>query len=174
MLMQNNRTSLFLRSYSIFTILAVLIFTLGFATTTSAATLPSITPTSLSSNEQISLSLINSERAKTGAKPLQNDLTLNAIAEVRAKAMLASGRISHIIPVLGSHGTTLRMYNVSYKTASENLQYGARSPYEAHMYLMQSWSHRNNILNRNFTHVGIAIIPNGRGGQLQVQLFVGR
>lgn len=133
-----------------------------------------LTPIKMSATEKSSLELINSDRAKVGASPLKEDQYLNALARKRAEHMLKTGTISHVIPDLGSPWTSLTTYKISYKNASENLQYGARSVVEAHMYLMNSHSHKTNILRKDFNSVGIAVIPNGKGGYLQVQLFAER
>ncbi|HHY18672.1 MAG TPA: hypothetical protein GX522_02130 [Firmicutes bacterium] len=174
--LKTKRTSSFFISY--FTVLT-LVLVLGLTSVVSAATLPNYTtntlePQELTSLEQTSLTLINRDRARYGIAPLKSDPYLNALAQKRAEEMIAKKRISHVLPTLGSPWTSLKQYNISYRTASENLQYGARTPYEAHLYLMQSFSHRTSILRRDFNNVGLAIVPNGYGGYLQVQLFVGR
>ncbi len=176
--LNSNRTSKLFKPY--LTVLLLLIvmgltpLASAYTFTSYPITTPSLTPIELSSLEQSSLTLINRERAKYGISPLKADPYLNALAKKRAEEMLATKRITHILPTLGSPWTSLKMYNISYRSASENLQYGARSPYEAHLYLMNSWSHKTSILRRDFNNVGIAILPIGNGGQLQVQLFVGR
>jgi len=143
-------------------------------TPTPPPTSTTLQPITMTELEKSSLNAINNDRAKVSATPLKEDQYLNALAKKRAQHMLDTNTISHVIPDLGSPWTSLKSYNITYKSASENLQYGARSVLEAHMYLMNSYSHKSNILRKDFTHVGIAIIPNGKGGYLQVQLFANR
>jgi len=51
----------------------------------------------------------------------------------------------------------LRQFGITYKTAGENIA-GNGSVSGAHTSLMNSPSHKANILNTGFTHVGIGIV----------------
>ena len=56
--------------------------------------------------------------------------------------------------------------------AGENLA-GAPTVERAHSGLMNSPGHRANILNPNFTHVGIGIVDGGPYGKMYTQTFIG-
>jgi uncharacterized protein YkwD len=67
----------------------------------------------------------------------------------------------------------MKKYGVTYRTAGENIA-GNRSVQAAHTALMNSPGHRANILNPNFTHIGIGIQQGGNYGMMFTQMFVGR
>lgn len=66
-------------------------------------------------------------------------------------------------------------YKIAYRTAGENIA-GNGSVTGANTALMNSPGHRANILNPNFTHIGIGIGINSGGsyGMMFTQMFVGR
>jgi len=67
----------------------------------------------------------------------------------------------------------MKAYGVTYRTAGENIA-GNQSVQAAHTALMNSSGHRANILNPNYTHVGIGIVEGGPYGMMFTQMFVGR
>jgi uncharacterized protein YkwD len=67
----------------------------------------------------------------------------------------------------------MRAAGVTYRYAGENLA-GAPSVERAHSGLMNSPGHRANILNPNFTHIGIGALNVGPYGMMFTQMFVGR
>ncbi|MFW5988474.1 MAG: CAP domain-containing protein [bacterium] len=44
----------------------------------------------------------------------------------------------------------------------------------AHNSLMNSKGHRRNILNENYTHIGIGIISSRQQGNMITQIFIGK
>jgi uncharacterized protein YkwD len=67
----------------------------------------------------------------------------------------------------------MKSYGISYKYAGENIA-GAPTVEKAHSSLMNSPGHRRNILNPNYTHVGIGIIDGGPYGKMFTQLFISK
>lgn len=119
------------------------------------------------------LSLLNEERAKAGLAPLtMNQNAVNA-ANVRAKEIVSS--FSHTRPNGQSPFTALNEAGASYHAAGENIACGQKTPTEVMTGWMNSSGHRANILNSNFTQVGIACFedPNSTYGYYWVQLFIG-
>lgn len=119
------------------------------------------------------LSLLNEERAKAGLAPLtMNQNAVNA-ANVRAKEIVSS--FSHTRPNGQSPFTALNEAGASYRAAGENIACGQKTPTEVMTGWMNSSGHRANILNSNFTQVGIACFedPNSTYGYYWVQLFIG-
>jgi serralysin len=118
--------------------------------------------------ERQMLVLINIERANAGLQPLRLNSLLNGSAETHSKWMLAQDIFSHT----GSNGSsaTDRMIAAGYKFSgswmngenialqSERGAVGiADDVVNLHNSLMNSPGHRANILNPNFTEIGIGI-----------------
>lgn len=126
----------------------------------------------LSADEQRMFNLVNSARASAGLRPLQIDMTLVKLARLKAQDMINKNYFSHTSPTYGSPFDMMRSYGVSYRYAGENLA-GAPTVDSAHTNLMNSPGHRANILNSNFTKVGIGVVSGGPYGKMFVQMFTG-
>ncbi len=66
----------------------------------------------------------------------------------------------------------LRNNKISYKIAGENLA-GNTTPKKAVEAWINSTSHRENILEEDFTYTGIYVIESKTYGKIFVQLFIG-
>lgn len=102
------------------------------------------------------LDRINAERKKAGVSPLSLDNELTYVAGIRAEEIKKS--YSHTRPDGRICYTVLSDNNISYKSsAGENIAYG----YKDYSAVMDAWmksqGHKDNILNKNFTKVGIGI-----------------
>ncbi|WP_374711603.1 CAP domain-containing protein [Symbiobacterium terraclitae] len=127
----------------------------------------------LTAAEQQMLNLVNQERAKAGLKPLQADLQLTRLARMKSQDMINRNYFSHNSPTYGSPFDMMKAYGVTYRTAGENIA-GNQSVQAAHNALMNSPGHRANILNAQYTHIGIGIVEGGPYGMMFTQMFVGR
>ncbi|NLW25357.1 MAG: serine protease [Clostridia bacterium] len=127
----------------------------------------------LSSDEQKIVDLVNQERVSRGLKPLQVDMDLVKLARMKSQDMVDNNYFSHTSPTYGSPFQMMKDNGVSYRTAGENLA-GAPNVNTAHTNLMNSDGHRANILNPDYTHIGIGIVKGSKYGQIYTQLFVGR
>ena len=104
--------------------------------------------------------LVNAERAKAGLSALTMDATVNAAAQVRAKEIVSV--FSHTRPDGSSCFTALREAGVNYRGAGENIAYGQPSAQAVVNAWMNSEGHRANILNANFTTIGVGhYVQNG-------------
>lgn len=113
--------------------------------------------------------LVNEERTKIGLQKLQIAQDVTAAAQVRAKEISSS--FSHTRPN-GSHFTTALSENgVSYRGAGENIAWGQQSPEAVMNTWMNSDGHRANILNKNFTTIGVGYYVGNDGRQYWTQLF---
>jgi uncharacterized protein YkwD len=65
----------------------------------------------------------------------------------------------------------LKSFGISYKTAGENIAKGQKTPQAVVTAWMNSDSHRANILNKNFTKLGVGY-ANG-SSPYWVQIFIG-
>lgn len=113
--------------------------------------------------------LVNAERAKKGLAPLTIDLKVQAAAMVRAKE--CEQRFSHTRPNGSSFATALKEQGVSYRSSGENIAWGQRSPEEVMKAWMNSSGHRANIMNPNFTTIGVGYYENANGTDYWCQLF---
>lgn len=115
------------------------------------------------------VALVNQERAKEGLSPLTIDTKVQAAAGVRAKE--CEQLFSHTRPDGSSFSTALKEQNVSYRRSGENIAWGQRSPEEVMKAWMNSSGHRANIMNPNFTTIGVGYYENARGTDYWCQLF---
>lgn len=122
----------------------------------------------LSYAEQV-VKLVNEERAKVGAGALTLDKEIEAAALVRAKEIEIS--FSHSRPDGRNFSTALTDAGITFHSSGENIAWGQRSPEEVVKAWMNSEGHRANILNTNFTKIGVGYYQNGAGRNYWTQLF---
>ncbi len=118
--------------------------------------------------EQV-VKLVNEERAKVGAGALTLDKEIEAAALVRAKEIEIS--FSHTRPDGRNFSTALTDTGITFRSSGENIAWGQRSPEEVVKAWMNSEGHRANILNTNFTKIGVGYYQNGAGRNYWTQLF---
>ena len=128
---------------------------------------------SLTADEQQMLDLVNKERTSRGLAALKVNATLTQVARAHSRDMINRSYFSHNNPDGKTPFDRMKAAGVTYRTAGENIA-GAPSTQTAHTNLMNSSGHRANILNSNFTEVGIGIIDGGRYGKMFTQNFIGR
>lgn len=105
--------------------------------------------------------LVNVERAKVGLPALKNDWELARVAEHKSQDMATKKYFDHTSPTYGSPFTMLKNYGISYRSAGENIAQGQRTAVEVVNAWMNSSGHRANILNKNYTHIGVGYVSNG-------------
>lgn len=127
--------------------------------------------TILSEYELEVVELTNVERQKHGLAPLQIDEALSKVASVKSEDMAKQNYFSHNSPTYGSPFDMMKQFGISYRTAGENIAMGQRSPQEVVNAWMNSEGHRANILNSNFTHIGVGHASNGN---YWTQQFIGK
>lgn len=116
------------------------------------------------------LQLVNQERAKAGVKPLAAADSLTEVGRLHAKDMLARGYFSHDTPEGKDPFDRMHDYGISFLTAGENLAF-APTVDLAHVGLMNSPHHKENILEPEFGHLGVAAVSAGLLGTMFVQEF---
>ncbi|MCM3635138.1 CAP domain-containing protein [Paenibacillus camelliae] len=129
---------------------------------------PSTNPVVATEAQQEILSLVNKERAAAGLSALELDTKLNEVATEKARDMAVNNYFSHTSPTYGSPFDMLSEFGVSYRTAGENIAYGQTSEEQVMNDWMNSPGHRANILNANYTKLGVGYVQ-GKW----VQLFIG-
>jgi len=135
-------------------------------TNTQQAEAPAKAPTtnesqSVSNFEQQVVDLTNAERTKAGLKPLEIYAPLMKVAEAKSADMSKNNYFSHTSPTYGSPFDQIKAAGISYKSAGENIAQGQRTPAEVVQAWMDSPGHRQNIMNANYTHIGVGYVENG-------------
>ncbi|MDN5326259.1 MAG: hypothetical protein PWP41_955 [Moorella sp. (in: firmicutes)] len=128
----------------------------------------------LSQYEQQVVNLVNAERAKAGLKPLAADSQLARVARLKAEDMRDKNYFSHESPTYGSFASMLKQFGISYRTAGENIAAGYPTPEAVVAAWMNSPGHRSNILNANYTAIGVGYASGGSYGHYWVQEFIGK
>lgn len=118
------------------------------------------------------LKLVNQERAKAGVPALKLSDKLNSIANTKAKDMADKGYFAHESPTYGSPFDMLKDFGVSFSYAGENIAAGQKTAEEVMDSWMNSSGHRQNILNKNYTQLGVGFTHGGQYGTEWVQLFI--
>ena len=113
--------------------------------------------------------LVNIERANAGLPALAMDAQLSAAAAIRAEEIDAS--FSHTRPDGTSCFTELRELGIAYRACVENIAKGSPTPARVVEGWMNSAGHRANILNKNFTTIGVGVHEDAAGVMHWAQLF---
>lgn len=124
----------------------------------------------LSTQEEI-LKLVNIERAKQNLKPLTLDWQVSRVAQYKSDDMANKNYFSHTSPTYGSPFDMLKSFNVKYKSAGENIAKGQKTANAVMTAWMNSEGHRANIMNANFTHLGVGYTVKN-GTTYWTQMFV--
>lgn len=111
--------------------------------------------------EQQVVELTNKERAKYSLPALATDKPLMAAAREKSKDMQVNNYFSHTSPTYGSPFDRMKALGISYKTAGENIAKGQTSAAQVVEAWMNSEGHRANILNKDFTHIGVGYVKQG-------------
>lgn len=101
------------------------------------------------------IALINAERASQGRRALTPDSTLTRAATDHAALMVQKGFFSHDIPGGASFGQRMTSAGILRKYTGENIFTGPMIPELAVAQWMNSRGHRRNILDGNFTRIGV-------------------
>lgn len=117
------------------------------------------------------LQLVNAERTKNGLKELTLSHTLNGIATEKAKDMRDKNYFSHQSHTYGSPFEMLQQFGVKYQSAGENIAGGQKTAQDVMNDWLNSSGHRANILNKNYTELGVGYVEGGAYGTYWVQLF---
>lgn len=115
------------------------------------------------------IALVNQERSKAGLKTLTNQADLSNMALAKAKDMSNNNYFDHTSPTYGSPFDMMQKFGISYSSAGENIAMGQQTAEEVMKDWMNSQGHRENILNPNFTQIGV-----GYYNGYWVQEFIGK
>ena len=124
----------------------------------------------LNAYEKEVIHLINEIRVKYGLNTLSTNTKLSQVARLKSQDMQAKGYFSHTSPTYGSPFEMMKKFGITYRYAGENIAYGQRTPQQVVDAWMNSSGHRANILNANFTQIGMGYVATGN---YWTQMFIG-
>ncbi|WP_163582718.1 SafA/ExsA family spore coat assembly protein [Gracilibacillus saliphilus] len=113
----------------------------------------------------------NQEREKYGLSPLRPDWQLSRVARYKSQDMQQNNYFSHQSPTYGSPFNMMSDFNINYRSAAENIAQGQETPYQVVQAWMNSSGHRANILNGEYTHIGVGYV---RSGNYWTQMFIAK
>lgn len=116
--------------------------------------------------------LVNVERSKSGLAPLKANADLSKVATAKAQDMIDKNYFSHTSPTYGSPFDMMTKFGIKYTAAGENIAYGQKTPADVMNGWMNSPGHKANILNSNFTEIGVGIAKDKNGTPYWVQMFI--
>jgi uncharacterized protein YkwD len=127
-------------------------------------------PDKLTAEETRLIEATNAERSKLKLPPLKVDPVLLKIAREHSANMARLDKLGHEL-----EGQTFvqRMEKAKYQAlrAGENVAQGQRSPDEAVAGWMQSPGHKANILQAEYTHIGVGLATSKSGQAYYTQVF---
>ena len=132
--------------------------------------IPLLDEATLSLEEEVVV-LVNAERSRQGLRPLEMDWQVARVARHKSDDMRDNRYFSHTSPIYGSPFDMLKKFNISYRTAGENIAKGQRTARDVVNAWMNSEGHRRNILNSNFTKIGVGYSVGG-GSTYWTQIFI--
>lgn len=120
-------------------------------------------------SKNVLFSLTNKEREKFNVLPLREDPLLTLAAQLKAKDMLERQYFSHQDPDGNPPWKWLKKVGYDFQVAGENLAIGFLDSEEVFSAWMNSYSHRENLLNPRFEEMGIGIAKgNFKGSEVTV------
>ncbi|GBG57052.1 serine protease [Sporomusaceae bacterium FL31] len=146
----------------------------GSSETTSSGTTGTTTTTSstdVSTAEAKAVELMNADRRANGLSDLKVSSALTAVARSHAQDMVSRNFFSHTNPDGKGLTDRLKQANISYSAAGENIAENTNVQ-SAETSFMNSSGHRANILNSNYTTVGIGVAFDSDGTVYVVQDFI--
>ena len=127
--------------------------------------------TTASSYEKEVIRLVNEIRAKNSLGTLKEDWELSRVARYKSEDMKNNNYFSHTSPTYGSPFDMMKKFGISYRGAAENIAKGQKTPQEVVNAWMNSSGHRANILNKNYTHIGVGYV---KSGNIWTQMFISK
>ncbi len=131
-------------------------------------------------HEQISLAILeltNQDRIKNNLEQVVINPILNQSALAKAEDMSLNSYFAHYSPDGKKPWDWISRDEYAYLFVGENLAMNFTSAQAAHQALMQSSTHRKNILNEKYNEIGLAVISgeiNNKKTNILVELFASR
>ena len=120
------------------------------------------------------VTIVNQERAKNGLAPLKENWQLSRVARYKSEDMRDKNYFSHTSPTYGSPFDMMKNFGIKYMAAGENIAMGQQTPTAVMTAWMNSAGHKANILNSNFTEIGVGVAKDKNGTIYWTQQFIGK
>ena len=118
--------------------------------------------------------ITNETRVEMGLNSLAENIELDEAALLKAKDIIENDYFSHTSPSGLSPWYWFQQTGYSFKYAGENLAIGFLDSEEVNQAWLDSPSHRENLLNEDYTEMGLAVLTGDYQGQettVVVQMF---
>lgn len=129
-----------------------------------------LTDSAVTDYEAEVIRLINEIRVQNGLGTLTANWQLSCVARYKSQDMHDKKYFSHNSPTYGTPFQMIKSFNISYRTAGENIAKGYSTPQAVVNGWMNSEGHRANILNASFTQIGVGYVADGN---YWTQMFIG-
>lgn len=126
----------------------------------------------MTAKERLVIKLVNDERTQRGLAPLKANPDVSGVAREKSRDMRDRNYFSHTSPTYGSPFEMLRQFGISFRSAGENIAAGQRTAKDVVQGWMNSPGHRKNILNSNYTQIGVGYAEGGRMRHYWTQMFI--
>ncbi len=127
----------------------------------------------LTQDEEYLFNKINEERRRNNLSDFILDENLQNVARLKAEDIVKNNYFSHTSKEYGTPFEMLKTFNITYKTASENIA-GNPNLDDALLSWMNSDGHKKNLLSNDYNYTAIAVVDSIAYGNIIVQLFIGR
>lgn len=123
----------------------------------------------LTVQEQGMFNLINEKRAQYGCPSVKLDMDVTRVARMKSKDMVVNNYYAHLSPIYGGLSQMLNDAGIKRRTAGDILvkTYSVERAVEL---FMGSSVHRMHLLKKDYTHMGVGIVPYG-GKMLMVTVI---
>lgn len=124
----------------------------------------------LTDDEQAVLDATNGERKKAKMEPLTADPKLTAAARAHAANMARQAKLAHTLDDK-TFEDRVKAVGFEYRALAENIAHNYPTPKEVVAGWMDSAGHKANLLNADYTRIGLAVAKSEKGEPYWVQVF---
>lgn len=124
----------------------------------------------LSEDEQAVLDATNAERKKAKLDPLAVDAKLLEAARKHAANMAKQDKLDHTLDDKDV-ADRVKAAGYAFRRLGENIAWNQQTPKDVVAGWMDSKGHRENLLNGDYTQIGLAVAKNSKGEPYWVQVF---
>lgn len=137
---------------------AMNIFSLGFPQNSHAQTNITASTSPVSVDSKTLIKLTNAERVKNNLSILQENTTLDKVAQLKAENMVSDGYFAHTSPSGNDPWHWFKVAGYKFWNAGENLAILFETPQSVVDAWMNSPTHRANVLSSQYTEIGMAVV----------------
>jgi uncharacterized protein YkwD len=116
------------------------------------------------------LKLTNEERKKAGVPALTINSKLEAAARMHSRNMAKQEMMEHELDGKGP-ADRVKEQEYQFRALAENIAERQKTPAEAIKSWMESEGHRTNLLNKDYTEIGVGSAESAKGVRYWTQVF---